>query len=206
MVGGVMRRLPCGRDEEVHQGRRLVVAHIVIGNLLAHRDGEGFRGAAVHLALDDHRVDPGAAIVQRIKAADVGHTGIGVDVHHTDIGPERIGHVRRVIIADRLQPRLQPRDRLMIGGIGAFFHGFEPFGHAFDDKAVHVPFQIVVMHFQKVSRDHLRLGADFPPRQRRGRPGHRGRARAIGAKAVGGSIGVALFDHDQVGGDADLSR
>src|SRR5690606_28972152 len=36
--------------------------------------------------------------------------------------------------------------------------------------------------------------------------GDRGRARTVGAEAVGSGVGVALLDHDVVGGDADLRR
>jgi hypothetical protein len=47
---------------------------LVVFDLLAHRDGEGLGQAAMHLALDDHRVDARAAIVERIEAACLGET------------------------------------------------------------------------------------------------------------------------------------
>ena len=65
------------------------VADLVVADFLAHGDGEGFGEAAMDLALDDHRVDPRAAIVERIEAADLGDAGIDVDVDDADIGAER---------------------------------------------------------------------------------------------------------------------
>ena len=65
------------------------VAGLVVVDLLAHRDAEGLGQAAVDLALDDHRVDAGAAIVERVEAADLGLAGVDVDVDDADVGAER---------------------------------------------------------------------------------------------------------------------
>src|SRR3546814_2946350 len=72
----------------------LDVAVGVVDDLLAHGDGEGLGEAAVHLALDDHRIDPRAAVVQRVEAAHLGDAGVGIYVDHADVRAERIGHVR----------------------------------------------------------------------------------------------------------------
>ena len=128
------------------------------------------------LPFDDHRVDPRAAIVQRVEAADFRHTRVDIDIHDADISAEGIGHVGRVVIADRLEPRFDPRNGLIVSGIGNFLHRLEPLGRALDDKPVDVPFDIVIMHFEQVRRDHLRLGADLAPGHRCCGTGHRGRA------------------------------
>ena len=44
------------------------VAFVVVADLLAHRDGEGLGQSAMHLTLDDHRVDPRATVVERVEA------------------------------------------------------------------------------------------------------------------------------------------
>jgi hypothetical protein len=60
--------------------------------------GKGFGETTMHLTLDDHRVNAGAAIIQRVEAPCFGNTRVDVDIHDTEIGAERIGHVGRVII------------------------------------------------------------------------------------------------------------
>ena len=70
-----------------------------------------------------------------------------------------------------------PGDRLVVGGKGDLgFMVLARSGIAFDLEAVDVPFQVVVMHFQEVGGDHLRLGADLAPGHGGGRTGDRGRA------------------------------
>ena len=54
------------------------------------------------LALDDHRVDPGAAVIDRDEPADLHLCRARVDVDHADVGPERVGEVLRVV--DRSAP------------------------------------------------------------------------------------------------------
>ena len=63
--------------------------------------------AAVDLALDDHRVDPHAAVVDRDEPAHLDLARAGVDVDDADVGAEREGQVRRVVDAARVQ--LRPR-------------------------------------------------------------------------------------------------
>src|SRR5205807_2557344 len=53
--------------------------------------------AAVDLALDDHRVDPHAAVVDRDEPPDLDRGGVGVDVDDADVGTAGIGQVGRVV-------------------------------------------------------------------------------------------------------------
>ncbi len=184
----------------------LHVADLIVDDLLTHRDGERFRQSAVHLPLDDHRVDARAAIVQRIEAADFGDTCIDIDIEDADIGAEGIGHVRRIVVGNRLQTGLQPRNCLIVGGKGDFRHGLEPLRIALHLEAVDLPFQIAVMDLQKVCGDHLRLGADFPPGHRGCGTRDRSGPRPVGAKPVGSCIGVAFLHGDIVRRQADLGR
>ena len=57
------RRLPGGRDQVVHEVRADAVAVLVEGDQLHRGDREALGEAAHDLALDDHRVDPHAAVV-----------------------------------------------------------------------------------------------------------------------------------------------
>ena len=131
---------------------------------MAQGDGQGLGQTTVNLAFDDHWIDPCAAIVQRIELANVGHTRIHINFHDTDIGPKWIGHIGWIIIADRFQTWFHTRDRLIIGGKGDFFHCFELFWCALNDKPIHIEFHIIIMHFQQIGRNHLCFCTDFAPR------------------------------------------
>ena len=205
-VGLPRRGLDRGREEVVDEVPARHVADLVVGDLLAHGDGEGLGEAAVHLPLDDHRVDPGPAVVEGVETPDARHPGIDVDVDDADVGSEGVGHVGRVVVRDRLEPRLDPRDRLVVGGEGELGHGLEPLRVALDLEAVDLPLEVVLVHLEEPGGDHLRLGADLPARHCGRRARDRGRARAVGPEPVGRGVGVALLDGDLIGRDPDLRR
>ena len=58
------------------------------------------------LPLDDHRVDPDAAVVDGHHPLDLPHAGIGVDLDRDGVGPERERQVRRVVVVDAFEPGL----------------------------------------------------------------------------------------------------
>ena len=61
----------------------------VINAVFAHRLAEAVRDAAMDLAMDDHRVDGAANIVDGAVAYDLDDTGIGVDLDLTDMAAIR---------------------------------------------------------------------------------------------------------------------
>ena len=130
----------------------------------------------MHLPLDDHRVDPGPAVVEGVEAPDAADPGIDVDVDDADVGPEGIGHVGRVVVRDRLEAGLEPRDRLVVGREGELGHGLEPLRVALDLEAVDLPLEVVLVHLEEVGGDHLGLRADLAAR-------HRGRGARDGRRA-----------------------
>ena len=101
-------RLDRRRQEVVHERAGQVVAVLVVGDLLVQRRREAHRQAAVDLAVDDHRVDDVAAVVDRDEAADLDLAGALVDVDDADVAAERERQVRRVVVVDRLEARLHP--------------------------------------------------------------------------------------------------
>src|ERR1700693_4180070 len=94
---GVVRlpnwRLHCGRQEIVEEAGVFQISERVESHFLPHGDAESLGEAAMDLALDDHWIDPRAAIIDCVKATDISDAGIDVDVDDADIGAERIGHV-----------------------------------------------------------------------------------------------------------------
>ena len=101
-VGALERR----RDQVVHERRVEAVALLVEADQLHQRDADALGQPAVDLAVDDHRVDPHAAVVHRDEAADRDLGGVGVDVDDGDVGAVRVGQVRRVV--DDLARRARP--------------------------------------------------------------------------------------------------
>ena len=69
----------------------------------------------MYLSLNDHRVDAGAAVVQRIEAADFCLAGGAVDVDHTQVDAKREGEVGRVVVVHGFKPWLQARGWLVVG-------------------------------------------------------------------------------------------
>ena len=65
------RSLHRGRDEVVHECTGQVVTKLVVGDLLVERGREAHRQPTVDLAIDDHRVDDIAAVVDGNEPADV---------------------------------------------------------------------------------------------------------------------------------------
>ena len=86
----------------------------VISSMDASR--EALREAAHDLALDDHRVDAHAAVVDGDDLAGLPLPGAAVDLDHDGVGPEREGHVRRVVVVDALEARLHPVGQVRVGG------------------------------------------------------------------------------------------
>ena len=124
------------------------------------------------LALYDHRIDPGAAVIQGIKAAHPGGARVPVYVHHAHIGARGIGKIGRVIIVHGFQPRFHAFRHIIVGRPGDLFHGLDRAGDALDLEAVDVPFQIGLAHLQQMGGNPAGLGPYFTGRHGDGRARH----------------------------------
>ena len=204
VVGFPVRGFHEGGQEVVHQRVAHEVALRVEGHLLAHGHGKTFGQAAVDLAVDDHRVDAGAAVVQRVEATDFGFTRGAVDVHHAQVDAEREGEVRWVVVVHGLQARLHAIGWQVVSLPSHVGHGFELAVVALDLEAVDFPVEVGFVDFEHVGRDFAGLGVDLSRGQGDGGTGHGGRTRTIGAQAVRRGAGVALFDLNHLGRNAQL--
>ena len=95
----------------VHEraGHELAVA--VVDRAFQQRLADALRDAAVHLALDDHRIDHDAEVVDRGPAGDLDMAGVGVDLDLADVAAGREREVGRVVERALLQARLELRRR-----------------------------------------------------------------------------------------------
>ena len=97
-------------------GQQLAV--LVVDDLLAERLGGPLRDAAVALAVQQQRVDDGAAVVDADEAPEGGPAGLLVDLHHGDVdaererlavGREEAGRLQARLVAGRARCRRTPR-------------------------------------------------------------------------------------------------
>ena len=154
--------------------------------------------AAVHLALDEHRVDRPAAVVHRHVADDRDLAGVGVHLDDRRVGPERPDEVVRVVERVLLESRLHAlRDALghvgRTGDVGErqalvrraadlvlAVHDLDVLGRRLE----HVGGELLGLVGHLVGGARHRLAADGQ------------RARAVGAHAERALGGVAVDDLD----------
>src|SRR5262249_57783164 len=74
------RQVVRARHAVVHQRAGHELAVLVVDGGLAQRLADSLGNPAVHLALDDHRVDHGAEVVDRGPGHDLGVAGLGIDL------------------------------------------------------------------------------------------------------------------------------
>ena len=125
------------------------------------------------LALDDHGVDNIAAVINRHEAADFYFPRALVDIDDADIAAEREGQVRRIIVGHRLEAGFHPLGMIGVRRKGDFLDRLRALGRAFDKELPGLPLQVLLVRFEKMRRDFLRLVPNFPR-------GHGGRRPAVG--------------------------
>ena len=133
------------------------------------------------LALHDHLVDAGAAVVDGDEPPHLHDRGAGVDVDDTDVGAVGVGEVVGVVGHLRVQPALDAVGQVA-GAVRAHRDLLDRDARARD--AAHVeppprsvlgPLEVLRRHFEHPGRDQPRLLAHPPRRDHRRGPGHRGR-------------------------------
>ena len=102
----------------VHVGRRHELAVLVVDGAFHQRLADALGDAAMHLALDDHRVDQLAEIVDRRPFGDLGDAGLGIDLDLADVHAGREGEVGRVVEGALLQAGLEVLAGELVGDIG----------------------------------------------------------------------------------------
>ena len=173
---------------------------------LHQRHADAVGQAAVHLALDDHRVDPHAAVVHRQEAPHGDLAGPGVDVHHADVRAEREGEVGRVVDDLRVEAALEPFRQLerSVRAECDLLNRRALLGVALHEPAPLLPLEVVGRALEHRRRHQLRLVAHRSRDHGRGGARHRGRARPVGAEPERRPVGVAVHHVDVLRRDAQL--
>ena len=190
-----VRRLERGGHEVVGEVGVQVVALGVVLDLLDERHREAFGQPAVDLPFDDHRVDDDAAIVDGDEAAHLRLARLAIDVHDRHVRAVRVGHVRRVVVVGRFEPRLVLR-HVRVGGKRHFLHRHRLGRHALHLELVVGPLDVGLADLEQMRGNLARLLADAARGHHDGGAGDRRAAARVGAEAVGRRVGVAFLDHD----------
>src|SRR5829696_2907105 len=160
------------------------------------------------LAVDDHRVDPHAAVVDRDEAPDGDVGRVWIDVHHGDVGPVRVGEVRRVVDHLGVEPALHALGHLL----AAVRPGRDLLDRrallrvALDVPAALLPREVVRARLEHGPCDLARLVAHLAGDDRDRAAGHRGGAAPVGAQPVRRAVSVAVSHLDILRWDTELLR
>ena len=140
-----VRALHRGRQQVVHERPAEAVAVLVERDQLHQRHADAVGQAAVHLALDDHRVDAHAAVVDRDEPAHLDLAGARVDVDDADVGAVRVGEVRRVVDDLRVEVPLDALGQLerAVRGHRDLLDRLAALGVALDEPAAELPLEVV---------------------------------------------------------------
>ena len=101
------RQVVGARHAVVHVARRDELPVLVVDGAFEQRLADTLRDAAMHLALDDHRVDDDAEIVDRRPAIDLRDAGFRIDLDLADMHAGREGEIGRIVEGALLQARLE---------------------------------------------------------------------------------------------------
>src|SRR5580692_9777719 len=98
--GGVdleRRKIVGARHGVIHVRAGHQLPLVVIDGVLEQRLADALGDAAMDLALDDHRIDHGAEIVDRGPGSDLGIAGFGIDLDLADMAAGREGEIGRIV-------------------------------------------------------------------------------------------------------------
>src|SRR6516162_9028791 len=175
----------------------------VVDDMFRKRLADALRQAAVHLSLDNHRVDDHAAVVGGIKIAQLDAAGLRIDDNDGEMHGLRIVGIRRIVefgdFETRRAVRRQPHP--MVGDIGDVGEADRAIGAAHFEQAAAIV-DVALRAFERMGGDTLRLDEDLVAGAVNCRSRHRYRARPPGAVAEGDLIRIALEEADIVDREA----
>src|SRR5262249_35136837 len=193
------------RHAIIHERAGDELAVLVVDRALEQRLAYALRDAAVNLALDDHRIDHGAEIIDRGPGDDLAFAGLRIDLDLADVTAGGKGEVGGIVERPFLQSRLQLLAGEFVRDIGVerdLAPGRGLVG-ARDRELAVLEHDVAFGRLQHVGRDLLRLGLDLVERLHDRGDADRARARAIGAHTELHLVGIAVHDADVVERNAE---
>ena len=222
MVGLDVRHLGGVGHQKVHERGIEQLPSVVIDHPLVQGPTHALRDTAVHLTLDDHRVDHPAAVMDHAVTENLylGGHWVGLDDGRVHAVGER--RLCRGVVALALEPRLlavghrrlgivhRPGVRELCCGLGGLVEGVaQRVGHHGNscqgDRGLRItldPYdavddlQVTGIHLERVAGDTQGLLPDVSSRERDRVAAHHGGTRGECAYGVGESAGVTGRDED----------
>src|SRR5262249_54218345 len=112
--GDEQRQIVGARHRVVHERAADELAAAIVGATLEQRLADALGKAAVNLALDDHRIDDGADVVDAPEPDDLDAAGVRVDLELADMRPVAEGEARRIVDRGLLQAGLDGLERKVV--------------------------------------------------------------------------------------------
>ena len=173
---GNLRR---ARHHVVAERGRERLAELVERDFLVERGADALRNPALHLPVDDHRIDHRAAVFRHRIVEKLDHAAVGIDGNDDSMGAvgEHAAAHRRLIGADRLQQGLHTGRQLLLARVR---HERDLADADFAGGAVHRPAldaRVGDVGLQKMRADLLDLLDQHPARPRHRAAGKDDRAR-----------------------------
>src|SRR5262249_32263115 len=142
------------------------LAVLVVDRALEQRLPHALRDAAVNLALDDHRVDHGAEIIDRGPGDDLAFAGLRIDLDLADVAAGGRGDSGAIVACALLQTRVQLLAGEFVRALGVerdLAPGRRLVG-ARDRELAVLEDEVAFGRLQHVGRNLLRLGFDLVER------------------------------------------
>src|SRR5258708_10854055 len=200
------RRLPGGGQQVIHVVRADAVALGIERDELHVGHGIGLGQAAHDLALDDHRVDPDAAVVDGHDVQHVPDSAFRVDLDGDEVNGERPGQVRRVLVSGVLKARLHSAMHIAVRRHRAFLDCYAAVRRTADVEPAEFPLDVLLRHLEQMRRQPPCLGPDLPRHHGYCGACDRGAAGGVGAHAERRGVGVALLDDHVLSWQPELVR
>ena len=185
-------------------GERL--ADLVVGDFLVERGADALRDAALHLAVDDHRIDHGAAVFRDRVVENFDDAGVGLDGDDHGMGAigEHAAGFRGLVGAGGVEQRLHAGRQMLLADVG----GIGDLGEAdAAGRAVHragLDAGVGDVGLQQVRADFPDLLDQHPAGARHRAAAEHDGARAEAAETERRRRGVAIADGNQRRADAEL--
>ncbi len=167
-----IRQVGGARDAVVHERAGRELARGVVLAAFGERLADALREAAMHLAVDDHRIDDLAEIVHRHPFLDLHLAGFRIDLDLADVAAGREGEIGRVVEGVLVQARLELVVRVVVRHIGREGHLAEHFFlvGALDGIGAILELDVAFRRFQQMRGDLLAFGDDLVERFHDRRP------------------------------------
>ena len=177
-------------------GERLAL--LVVGDFLVKRGADALGDAALHLAVDDHRIDHGAAVLGHRVVENLDRAGVGLDRDHDGMGAvgEHAAGFRRLVGRGGVEQRVHAGRQMLLAHVGGIGDLGEADAAARAMHGARLQTRVGDVGLQQVRADPPDLFGEHAAGARDRAAGKHDGARGEGAEAERRGRGVAVAHRD----------